>query len=107
MKKYLYGGDENFIDLKIDIENKHLKILNLEEIDLNDCEVKFVDILKDDYDYIIKERALGNDGIVDLSDLPNGIYFYDIVIESKLILFNVNNSMFQVEDGNISLLERK
>ena len=62
---------------------------------------------QDDYDYIIRERNLENDGTVDLSDLPNGKYFYDINIEQETTLFNVERAMFEVRDGNIKLLNAK
>lgn len=107
LNKYLYGDDNKFIDLKIIIENNILKITNMQALQLEENKDKFIDILKDDYDYIIRERNLENDGTVDLSDLPNGKYFYDINIEQETTLFNVERAMFEVRDGNIKLLNAK
>lgn len=104
LNKYLYGEETNFIDLKIITKQNTLRMKNTKKFQLEDDNTKYIDVLKDDYQYVIRDRQIDNNGIIDLSELEDGIYYYDINIDNGNILLNVKDTTFEIKDGQINAL---
>lgn len=102
-KRYFYGGEGEYLSIDVVIEDNLLKIKNWEDSKFKSYPIKVYHIMNGEYDWVVKGAEIKN-GILNVSELEDGVYYYDIEIKPSLTLLKWDKVKFEKKGEVINRL---